>query len=144
MLQMHVGVLWHRMFKSCNSCIQCIQLSIKWHNSFPHSRGKNHTKNKNKHAGYNNLKVQLYGVGTLSEGRRKCACAHLRGPPIKVHGHLINHLLGRPERDSVHPHRHTNMYLTAESHRIPLSDGNHIPLLGLGTYGDPQTVRWMF
>lgn len=35
----------------------------------------------------------------------------------------------------------TNMNLTAESHRIPLSDGNSIPLLGLGTYGDPQTVR---
>lgn len=35
----------------------------------------------------------------------------------------------------------TSMNLTAESHRIPLSDGNSIPLLGLGTYGDPQTVR---
>lgn len=35
----------------------------------------------------------------------------------------------------------TNMNLTAESHRIPLSNGNSIPLLGLGTYGDPQTVR---
>ncbi|XP_076589989.1 aldo-keto reductase family 1 member D1-like isoform X2 [Chaetodon auriga] len=32
------------------------------------------------------------------------------------------------------------MNLTAESHRIPLSDGNHIPLLGLGTYGDPRTT----
>ncbi|XP_039564182.1 aldo-keto reductase family 1 member D1 isoform X2 [Passer montanus] len=30
------------------------------------------------------------------------------------------------------------MNLTAESHRIPLSDGNSIPLLGLGTYADPQ------
>ncbi|CAI5665392.1 unnamed protein product [Oreochromis niloticus] len=34
----------------------------------------------------------------------------------------------------------TNMNLTAESHRIPLSDGNSIPLLGLGTYGDPRTT----
>lgn len=32
------------------------------------------------------------------------------------------------------------MNLTAESHRILLSDGNHIPLLGLGTYGDPRTT----
>uniref|UniRef100_A0AAQ4QXQ2 NADP-dependent oxidoreductase domain-containing protein n=1 Tax=Gasterosteus aculeatus aculeatus TaxID=481459 RepID=A0AAQ4QXQ2_GASAC len=32
------------------------------------------------------------------------------------------------------------MNLTAESHRIPLSDGNHIPVLGLGTYGDPRTT----
>ncbi|XP_075946092.1 aldo-keto reductase family 1 member D1-like isoform X2 [Anarhichas minor] len=32
------------------------------------------------------------------------------------------------------------MNLTADSHSIPLSDGNHIPLLGLGTYGDPQTT----
>ncbi|XP_041794964.1 aldo-keto reductase family 1 member D1-like isoform X1 [Chelmon rostratus] len=32
------------------------------------------------------------------------------------------------------------MNLTAGSHRIPLSDGNHIPLLGLGTYGDPWTT----
>ncbi|XP_067164168.1 aldo-keto reductase family 1 member D1 isoform X3 [Apteryx mantelli] len=30
------------------------------------------------------------------------------------------------------------MSLTAERHRIPLSDGNSIPLLGLGTYADPQ------
>uniref|UniRef100_A0A8C4U430 Aldo-keto reductase family 1 member D1 n=1 Tax=Falco tinnunculus TaxID=100819 RepID=A0A8C4U430_FALTI len=30
------------------------------------------------------------------------------------------------------------MNLTAESHRVPLSDGNSIPLLGLGTYADPQ------
>ncbi|XP_078478129.1 aldo-keto reductase family 1 member D1-like isoform X2 [Lampetra planeri] len=32
------------------------------------------------------------------------------------------------------------MNLTAENHRIPLSDGNNIPLLGLGTYGDPRTT----
>ncbi|XP_059190486.1 aldo-keto reductase family 1 member D1-like isoform X2 [Centropristis striata] len=32
------------------------------------------------------------------------------------------------------------MNLTAESHSIPLSDGNQIPLLGLGTYGDPRTT----
>lgn len=32
------------------------------------------------------------------------------------------------------------MNLTAESHRVPLSDGNSIPLLGLGTYADPQKV----
>ncbi|XP_060891856.1 aldo-keto reductase family 1 member D1-like isoform X2 [Labrus mixtus] len=32
------------------------------------------------------------------------------------------------------------MNLTAESHSIPLSDGNRIPLLGLGTYGDPRTT----
>ncbi|XP_030626288.1 aldo-keto reductase family 1 member D1 isoform X1 [Chanos chanos] len=30
------------------------------------------------------------------------------------------------------------MELTAESHSILLSDGNKIPLIGLGTYGDPQ------
>ncbi|XP_039891673.1 aldo-keto reductase family 1 member D1-like isoform X1 [Simochromis diagramma] len=30
------------------------------------------------------------------------------------------------------------MELTAESHSIPLSDGNSIPLIGLGTYADPQ------
>lgn len=42
---------------------------------------------------------------------------------------------------SVYPHSLTEMNLTTENHRIPLSDGNHIPLLGLGTYGDPQTVR---
>lgn len=33
------------------------------------------------------------------------------------------------------------MNLTAEDHSIPLSDGNSIPLIGLGTYGDPRTVR---
>ncbi|CAL1568943.1 unnamed protein product [Knipowitschia caucasica] len=30
------------------------------------------------------------------------------------------------------------MELTAESHSIPLSDGNKMPLIGLGTYGNPQ------
>ncbi|XP_037538963.1 aldo-keto reductase family 1 member D1-like isoform X2 [Nematolebias whitei] len=33
------------------------------------------------------------------------------------------------------------MFLSAETHSIPLSDGNHIPLLGLGTYGDPRITR---
>ncbi|XP_024137844.1 aldo-keto reductase family 1 member D1 isoform X2 [Oryzias melastigma] len=32
------------------------------------------------------------------------------------------------------------MNLTAENHSIPLSDGNQIPLLGFGTYGDPRTT----
>uniref|UniRef100_UPI0037E887D4 aldo-keto reductase family 1 member D1-like n=1 Tax=Semicossyphus pulcher TaxID=241346 RepID=UPI0037E887D4 len=32
------------------------------------------------------------------------------------------------------------MDMTAESHSIPLSDGNSIPLIGLGTYGNPQTT----
>lgn len=32
------------------------------------------------------------------------------------------------------------MELTAESHSIPLSDGNRMPLIGLGTYGDPRQV----
>ncbi|KAJ7997919.1 hypothetical protein DPEC_G00217170 [Dallia pectoralis] len=32
------------------------------------------------------------------------------------------------------------MNLTAENHSIALSDGNQIPLLGLGTYGPPQTT----
>ncbi|KAJ8373870.1 hypothetical protein SKAU_G00044500 [Synaphobranchus kaupii] len=32
------------------------------------------------------------------------------------------------------------MSATAESHSIVLSDGNRIPLLGLGTYGDPRTT----
>nr|XP_061812616.1 aldo-keto reductase family 1 member D1-like isoform X2 [Nerophis lumbriciformis] len=32
------------------------------------------------------------------------------------------------------------MNLTAENHKISLSDGNQIPLLGLGTYGDPRTT----
>uniref|UniRef100_A0A3B4A7N0 NADP-dependent oxidoreductase domain-containing protein n=2 Tax=Periophthalmus magnuspinnatus TaxID=409849 RepID=A0A3B4A7N0_9GOBI len=30
------------------------------------------------------------------------------------------------------------MELTAESHSVPLSDGNNIPLLGLGTYANPR------
>lgn len=30
------------------------------------------------------------------------------------------------------------MELTAKSHSVPLSDGNQIPLIGLGTYGDPR------
>lgn len=38
-------------------------------------------------------------------------------------------------------HISAHMSLTAGSHSIPLSDGNRIPLLGLGTYGDPRTVR---
>lgn len=33
-----------------------------------------------------------------------------------------------------------NMDLTAESHSISLSDGNVIPLIGPGTYGDPRKV----
>ncbi|XP_054633512.1 aldo-keto reductase family 1 member D1-like isoform X3 [Dunckerocampus dactyliophorus] len=32
------------------------------------------------------------------------------------------------------------MNLTAQDHRISLRDGNRIPLLGLGTYGDPRTT----
>ncbi|XP_069048147.1 aldo-keto reductase family 1 member D1 isoform X2 [Lepisosteus oculatus] len=32
------------------------------------------------------------------------------------------------------------MSLTAERHFIPLSDGNKMPLIGLGTYGDPRTT----
>uniref|UniRef100_A0A8C7ZT01 Aldo-keto reductase family 1 member D1 n=1 Tax=Oryzias sinensis TaxID=183150 RepID=A0A8C7ZT01_9TELE len=32
------------------------------------------------------------------------------------------------------------MNLTVKNHSIPLSDGNQIPLLGLGTYGDPRTT----
>ncbi|XP_064174548.1 aldo-keto reductase family 1 member D1-like isoform X2 [Anguilla rostrata] len=32
------------------------------------------------------------------------------------------------------------MSITAETHSVPLNDGNRIPLLGLGTYGDPQTT----
>uniref|UniRef100_A0A673W9A9 Aldo-keto reductase family 1 member D1 n=1 Tax=Salmo trutta TaxID=8032 RepID=A0A673W9A9_SALTR len=32
------------------------------------------------------------------------------------------------------------MNLTAEKHSVPLSDGNRIPLIGLGTYGDPRTT----
>ncbi|KAM4618976.1 aldo-keto reductase family 1 member D1-like [Polymixia lowei] len=32
------------------------------------------------------------------------------------------------------------MNLTTENHSVPLSDGNRIPLLGLGTYGDPRTT----
>ncbi|XP_058480762.1 aldo-keto reductase family 1 member D1-like [Solea solea] len=33
------------------------------------------------------------------------------------------------------------MELTAEKHSIPLSDGNSIPLMGLGTYGDPRATH---
>lgn len=33
-----------------------------------------------------------------------------------------------------------SMSLTAESHRVALSDGNSIPLLGLGTYSEPKQV----
>ncbi|EHA99712.1 3-oxo-5-beta-steroid 4-dehydrogenase [Heterocephalus glaber] len=32
------------------------------------------------------------------------------------------------------------MNLTATSHRVPLNDGNSIPIIGLGTYLDPQTT----
>ncbi|XP_041531477.1 aldo-keto reductase family 1 member D1 isoform X1 [Microtus oregoni] len=32
------------------------------------------------------------------------------------------------------------MNLTATNHRIPLSDGNSIPVIGLGTYSDPRPV----
>ncbi|XP_070709662.1 aldo-keto reductase family 1 member D1-like [Pempheris klunzingeri] len=35
-------------------------------------------------------------------------------------------------------HTFTSKDLTARSHSIPLSDGNAIPLIGLGTYGDPR------
>ncbi|XP_008579568.1 PREDICTED: 3-oxo-5-beta-steroid 4-dehydrogenase [Galeopterus variegatus] len=31
------------------------------------------------------------------------------------------------------------MYLSAVNHRIPLSDGNSIPIIGLGTYADPNS-----
>ncbi|KAF3859530.1 hypothetical protein F7725_021929 [Dissostichus mawsoni] len=37
-------------------------------------------------------------------------------------------------------HSLLSMDLTAESHSVPLSDGNSIPLIGLGTYGDPRTT----
>ncbi|XP_075413860.1 aldo-keto reductase family 1 member D1-like isoform X1 [Tenrec ecaudatus] len=32
------------------------------------------------------------------------------------------------------------MNLSAADHRRPLSDGNHIPILGLGTYSDPKST----
>lgn len=32
------------------------------------------------------------------------------------------------------------MELTAKNHYILLSDGNRMPLIGLGTYGDPRMV----
>ncbi|XP_063807302.1 aldo-keto reductase family 1 member D1-like [Pseudophryne corroboree] len=32
------------------------------------------------------------------------------------------------------------MELTAENHRLPLSDGNSIPVLGLGTYIPPRFI----
>ncbi|KAG5274056.1 hypothetical protein AALO_G00158660 [Alosa alosa] len=32
------------------------------------------------------------------------------------------------------------MNLTAEKHSVPLIDGNSMPLMGLGTYGDPRTT----
>ncbi|XP_038144483.1 aldo-keto reductase family 1 member D1-like isoform X2 [Cyprinodon tularosa] len=37
-------------------------------------------------------------------------------------------------------HIFTPMNLSVESHSISISDGNCIPLLGLGTYGDPRTT----
>ncbi|XP_030626526.1 aldo-keto reductase family 1 member D1 isoform X2 [Chanos chanos] len=33
-----------------------------------------------------------------------------------------------------------NKTLSSENHSIPLNDGNKIPLIGLGTYGDPRTT----
>ncbi|XP_055203178.1 aldo-keto reductase family 1 member D1 isoform X3 [Gorilla gorilla gorilla] len=33
------------------------------------------------------------------------------------------------------------MDLSAASHRIPLSDGNSIPIIGLGTYSEPKSFR---
>lgn len=38
-------------------------------------------------------------------------------------------------------HKVQDMELTAESHSVHLSDENSIPLIGLGTYGNPSTVR---
>ncbi|KAI2548047.1 aldo-keto reductase family 1 member D1, partial [Homo sapiens] len=32
------------------------------------------------------------------------------------------------------------MDLSAASHRIPLSDGNSIPIIGLGTYSEPKSL----
>ncbi|XP_063052729.1 aldo-keto reductase family 1 member D1-like [Engraulis encrasicolus] len=32
------------------------------------------------------------------------------------------------------------MSLSAQSHSVPLSDGNSMPLMGIGTYGDPRTT----
>ncbi|KAE8613382.1 hypothetical protein XENTR_v10007698 [Xenopus tropicalis] len=37
-------------------------------------------------------------------------------------------------------HGSSNMELSAEHHRIPLNDGNSIPVLGLGTYSSPRTT----
>uniref|UniRef100_A0A8C3WZE5 Aldo-keto reductase family 1 member D1 n=1 Tax=Catagonus wagneri TaxID=51154 RepID=A0A8C3WZE5_9CETA len=33
------------------------------------------------------------------------------------------------------------MYLSAANHRIPLSDGNSIPIIGLGTFSEPKLTR---
>lgn len=41
------------------------------------------------------------------------------------------------------PHFMT-MELTAACHSIPLSDGNRMPLIGLGTYSDPRKVWRLF
>lgn len=67
-------------------------------------------------------------------------CIELSGPLFKVHSHLITHLFDRLVRLHTVPF-FANMSLTAENHRIPLSDGNHIPVLGLGTYANPKVVR---
>lgn len=67
-------------------------------------------------------------------------CIELSSSLFKVHTHLITHLFDRLKR--LHPvSSFAIMSLTAENHRIPLSDGNHIPVLGLGTYANPRMVR---
>uniref|UniRef100_A0AAR2KLF5 NADP-dependent oxidoreductase domain-containing protein n=1 Tax=Pygocentrus nattereri TaxID=42514 RepID=A0AAR2KLF5_PYGNA len=39
-----------------------------------------------------------------------------------------------------HQSEKMSLMLTAKNHSIPLSDGNRIPIIGLGTYGDPRTT----
>lgn len=67
-------------------------------------------------------------------------CIEPSGPLVEVHSDLITHLFDRLERLHL-VHSFANMSLIAENHRIPLSDGNHIPVLGLGTYANPRVVR---
>lgn len=50
-------------------------------------------------------------------------------------------ILHRKVKRKLSPTTHTLMSMDATTKSIPLSDGNSIPLIGLGTYGDPRTVR---
>ncbi|KAL6474504.1 hypothetical protein MHYP_G00180650 [Metynnis hypsauchen] len=73
------------------------------------------------------------GVGRCKESNRLASSSLIKYPVVKR--------AGVDEPSALHfQSEKMSLMLTAENHSIPLSDGNRIPIIGLGTNGDQQTT----